>query len=573
MVTLRFLSSSVDFDCLTKEDGYHEQIPYHTNKGKRKTARDYVTMKEYYAYIIQYKKNHLTTLHRGGRLFQQYLIDAFTAIEEQRLSWTQNNQDTLHVVLYHNVVDSITKGDTDAAGLGKRIMLPISFTGGPRCKASTDIDDIILAELPSPTTDPIGYKAVLDYMLHGPCGKDNRAATACFAYGLLNDDKEQTWAIQEASLWALGPQLRDLFVTILLFCDVSRPLKPWEENWEVLSDDILHKKRLLFKYPELQLTTEQIQNYCLMEIQDLLNTNGRALSEFTDMPQPNPALLTSVDNRLIREAQAFDMNKSRIQHQELYPKLNPEQRLIYDEVVDSVHNKKGQFHFVYGPGGTGKTFLYKTIISRLRLELKIVLAVASSGIASLLLPGGRTAHSRFVIPLELLENSNCGIKQNTHLAELMKQVELIIWDEAPMTQKYAFKALDKTLRDILGYLVPDKWNKIFGGMTVLLGGDLRQILPIEILETFLIPSSDSPIQQIVEETYPNFIQRQKDDAYLRERAILTPRNADADAINAYMFDKLADPNGLKILMKEDSDKELKNRTRNIVYKEAFDYLT
>nr|GEZ74499.1 RNA-directed DNA polymerase, eukaryota [Tanacetum cinerariifolium] len=46
-------------------------------------------------------------------------------------------------------------------------------------------------------------------------------------------------------------------------------------------------------------------------------------------------------------------------------------------------------------------------------------------------------------------------------------------------------------------------------------------------------------EEIVEETYPNFIQRQKDDAYLRERAILTPRNDDADAINGYMFDKLA----------------------------------
>lgn len=71
------------------------------------------------------------------------------------------------------------------------------------------------------------------------------------------------------------------------------------------------------------------------------------------------------------------------------------------------------------------------------------------GIASLLLPGGRTTHSRFVIPLELMENSTCGIKQNTHLAELMQEVRLIIWDEAPMTQRYAFEALDKTLRDIL----------------------------------------------------------------------------------------------------------------------------
>ncbi|GKB66773.1 ATP-dependent DNA helicase PIF1-like protein, partial [Tanacetum coccineum] len=99
-------------------------------------------------------------------------------------------------------------------------------------------------------------------------------------------------------------------------------------------------------------------------------------------------------------------------------------------------------------------------------------------IASLLLPGGRTAHSRFVIPLELVENSTCGIKQNTHLAELLQQVELIIWDEAPMTQKYAFEALDRTLRDILGYKNPCKRSVIFGGVTVLLGGDFRQILPL-----------------------------------------------------------------------------------------------
>ncbi|GJY15532.1 helicase [Tanacetum coccineum] len=61
-----------------------------------------------------------------------YLVDAYTAIEEQRLKWTQNNQDTLRVDLYHNVYDTITRGDTNAAGLGKRIVLIGTFTGGPR---------------------------------------------------------------------------------------------------------------------------------------------------------------------------------------------------------------------------------------------------------------------------------------------------------------------------------------------------------------------------------------------------------------------------------------------------------
>ncbi|GJS79808.1 ATP-dependent DNA helicase PIF1-like protein [Tanacetum coccineum] len=138
-----------------------------------------------------------------------------------------------------------------------------------KCKTPSEIDDIISTDLPSLTDDPDVYKAVTDYMLHGLCGKDARntafegfkqpmtvnkrlCATfkeACFAYGLLNDGKEWIHALLEASLWALGPQLWDIFVTMLLFYGVSRPLKLWEENWQTLSEDILHKKSKLFKYP------------------------------------------------------------------------------------------------------------------------------------------------------------------------------------------------------------------------------------------------------------------------------------------------------------------------------------
>ncbi|GKB44051.1 helicase, partial [Tanacetum coccineum] len=86
------------------EDGYHDNIP----------------------------KDQGTTLLKRGKLFQQYFVDAYTAIEEQRLSWTRNNQDTLLVDLYHNVCDAVTRADTNAAGLGKRIVLPHTFTSGPR---------------------------------------------------------------------------------------------------------------------------------------------------------------------------------------------------------------------------------------------------------------------------------------------------------------------------------------------------------------------------------------------------------------------------------------------------------
>nr|GEV80197.1 ATP-dependent DNA helicase PIF1-like [Tanacetum cinerariifolium] len=374
------------------EDGYHENIPYNTNKRTRKTKRGYVTTKEYYAYIIQQRQNQGTTLLRGGRLFQQ--------------------------------------GDTSAAGLGKRIVLPQIYVGSPRDNKITAVKGKFTYDNRHVVPHNRGAQSFTDLKM---VNKINYATfkAACFAYGLLNDDKEWTHSIAEASIWAIAQQLRDLFVTILSFFDVSRPLKLWEENW--------------------------VRNYCLLEIQDLLNIHGKSLTDFKDLPQPNSYLLTNLDNRLLKEALSFDANKSKVEHEKLHSMLNPEQRLIYEQIIKSVHNDKGQFCFIHGLGGTKKMFLYKTIIARLRSEQMIVLAVASS---------------------ELMENSTCGIKQGTHLAELLQHVWLIIWDDALMTQRYAFEALDKMLQDILGYKNQAKRNRIFGGMTILLGGDFRQILPV-----------------------------------------------------------------------------------------------
>nr|GEU64710.1 helicase [Tanacetum cinerariifolium] len=125
-----------------------KKIPYHTNRGTRKTKRDYVSMKEYYTYVIQQRNGHGNSLLRGGCLYQQYLVDAYMAVEEKRLQWTRNNQDTLRVDLYHNLNDAFTRGDTNTKGLGKQIVLPRTFTG-----------------------DPEGYKVGTEFMLHGPCGR------------------------------------------------------------------------------------------------------------------------------------------------------------------------------------------------------------------------------------------------------------------------------------------------------------------------------------------------------------------------------------------------------------------
>jgi hypothetical protein len=102
-----------------------------------------------------------------------------------------------------------------------------------------------------------------------------------------------------------------------------------------------------------------------------------------------------------------------------------------------------------------------------------VLVVASLGIAFLLFLGGKIAHSRFKIPIDLHDELTCNITQQMKVAELVRKANLIIWDEAPMMHHRAFKAVDWTLHDLMQLDDIEATKKKFGGKTVVLGGDFR----------------------------------------------------------------------------------------------------
>nr|GEZ44569.1 ATP-dependent DNA helicase PIF1-like [Tanacetum cinerariifolium] len=158
----------------------------------------------------------------------------------------------------------------------------------------------------------------------------------------------------------------------------------------------------------------------------------------------------------------------------------------------------------------------------LRSKGDIVLNVASSGIAALLLEGGRTTHSRFAIPINVVEDS-----------------------------MHCYEAFDRTLRDICRTDPSVASDQVFGGKVVLFGGDFRQILPvitnggrqdvldqrnltkkeikefadwiseigngkvggandgestIVFLDNMLIPETDDDVGAIIDDTYPNLLQ-------------------------------------------------------------------
>ncbi|KAK9055483.1 hypothetical protein SSX86_026566 [Deinandra increscens subsp. villosa] len=295
----------------------------------------------------------------------------------------------------------------------------------------------------------------------------NTYREACDALGLLGDDKEWLNTFEEASFTATSTELRSLFTHMLLYCNINNPRDIWQKYWEKMSDDIT--------YTHGFINPTDLQSYVLYEIELLIRTlsPSSSLSDYS-LPLPSQNLIDMLNNKLLMEEKNYDREALKRQHDAMFPQLNVQQRFVYDYVINRLECKSQVLAFVYGHGGTGKTFLWKTIIAHVRSKGDVVLAVAASGIASLLLPNGRTAHSRFRIPIDLTDHSTCNITKKTNLSKLLIETVLIIWDEAPMSERYCLESLDRTLKDIL-----DKPHIPFGGKSIVLGGDFRQTLPIK----------------------------------------------------------------------------------------------
>ncbi|GFP95297.1 ATP-dependent DNA helicase pif1 [Phtheirospermum japonicum] len=239
--------------------------------------------------------------------------------------------------------------------------------------------------------------------------------------------------------------------------------------------DILRRQRRVLGIEDLQLSDDMLKNYTLIELEKLLQTNGKSLRNFCDIPLLDDVLMTDGNNKLIQQELNFDRGLLEVEHQKLCSSLTDEQMRIYSEILSAAADDKGGIFFVYGYGGTGKTFVWRTLSAALRSKGEIVLNVASSGVAALLLPAGRTAHSRFGIPLTITEDSMCTITPGTELAALLDRAKLIIWDEEPIMSRFCLEALHKSLK----HIAPEERKELpFAGKVIVLGGDFRQILPV-----------------------------------------------------------------------------------------------
>ena len=289
----------------------------------------------------------------------------------------------------------------------------------------------------------------------------NSFKEACIALHLLPDDAEWDKTLHEASNFQMPKQLRSLFATICCHCEPTGPLSLWISHKQAMTEDFIHQG----------ISSADAERMALFEISVILEECGLTCE---GIGLPNDYIQQPVD-----AAVCGNENDSITDHViEGLLKLNDDQYSMADAAIRALNRLRAgdvytsKCFFCDGPGGSGKTFIYNTLMSYCNSTNFKYAASAWTGIAATLLTGGRTIHSLFKLPVPIVETSTCNVTPTSSHADYLRSVDIYILDEASMIPSDALRAIDIMLRDITGVDVA------FGGKVFLLGGDFRQVLPV-----------------------------------------------------------------------------------------------
>ncbi|AQK64979.1 hypothetical protein ZEAMMB73_Zm00001d013986 [Zea mays] len=323
--------------------------------------------------------------------------------------------------------------------------------------------------------------------------------------GLLESDNTLDDCLTERALFQMSAALRRLFATILVYCEPSDVAVLWQNHLDVMSEDYQHRSQ----------GKTHVEQMVLIDIRNMLQSMGKDIKTF-----PLPPIIDAYDDAIgtAREVYEEESIEPAVGDVALKDSLNEEQRAAYDKILSVVDTDQGGLFFVDGPGGTGKTYLYRVLLATLRSQGKIAVATATSGVAASIMPGGRTAHSRFKIPLTIDDGAVCSFTKQSGTAELLRKASLIIWDEASMTKRQAVEALDNSMHDIMGR--PEL--PFGGGGTEDTNSDGDIFLPNEVCVPY--SGSDSDLDNLIDFVFPNLNENMSDSTYITSRAILSTRN-------------------------------------------------
>jgi hypothetical protein len=270
---------------------------------------------------------------------------------------------------------------------------------------------------------------------------------AAVTMGLFDDDEEYHACL--SSMLLSAEQLRRVLLIILIHCHPKQPTQLIQKFFEELTSDW--------------------SGSCEFRMQRLLETVANGV----DVPLEELGLdctqmiTTGAVCKNHDYLESFVSNSGNRYEQLI---LNTAQQTAHDSIISDASECRGTTFALMAPAGSGKTYLIAAILNTARQTGLRVVTCASSALAASLLGHSRTAHSLFKIPIVIDEDSQC--KPTATYKNWLRGISMFIWDEISMAHKWSLDCVDRLLKDIHAS------EKTFGGVTMVLAGDMRQLLPI-----------------------------------------------------------------------------------------------
>ncbi|PIA58337.1 hypothetical protein AQUCO_00500336v1 [Aquilegia coerulea] len=668
------------------EDGYKTDILYNGLVVARDTGRSLVSLREYFVFRIQQRGNEDHTLIMECRLFQQFLVDAYTSIEEERLHYVRKNQKQLE--------QSCTKG------YEMLLVLPATFTGGPRymvqnfqdamaicrwcgssdlfititCnpkwdevtatlnlipgKKSEDIPDIVIGFYTYRRRDngrigmkngitidnrflvPHNIDLIVKYQCHMNVEACNQERAVKYLFKYIHKGKDRATVViernDEGNLNA-GEESVKIIDKVKTYLD-CRYISASEASWRIFGFSTQFRdpavERLLFHleneqqvtYRDTDDTTEVLQKASTtktkflqwMEI-DKANPDNPDANTLTYAEFPSKWRWVEKDLKWIPRKRCRVIGRIYYAHptsgERYYLRIllkhvkgarnyedlrtfieaccarglldddgewneglqtagssrrkttnNTNLKMITEEIengslceIELLLNDNNLSLKNFPPIPIADMTTYYHINNRL-----IVLAVASSGIASPYCYLGRTVHSRFKIPLEVDDYSTCFISQKSDLAQLIKHADLTqpvvptgsredvvtssisrsyLWSKC---QVFVLKTNMRLRGNDLNSEMAKEIEEFSEWVLQLGEGKLPTKTMntydepnwIQIPDDLLLQNNGDSIEQIIDTIYPDISNRIDEPNYLKDKCILTPTNDCADKVNKEVLSRI-----------------------------------
>ncbi|XP_044583970.1 uncharacterized protein LOC123264615 [Cotesia glomerata] len=231
--------------------------------------------------------------------------------------------------------------------------------------------------------------------------------------------------------------LCDTFTSTCLTAGLIEDDQEWKRTLnEAIVWMMPRQLRCLFVHYNRRFGVKEGEKKAYVFINSMLNRERYSLSDFPSMIQ-----ISEIDEALLS---GESLQTNNLDDPQTYDnKLNVRQKKIVDYILNSINENKN------------------------------VCTMAYPGIAATLLPNGKTVHKTFGLHVPMFSDSSSRIKPNSKQGEYLKNFDVFIWDEAPMSLRYALEIKDRTLRHIMNNKMP------FGGKLMILGGDFRQLFPVQ----------------------------------------------------------------------------------------------